>query len=123
AGIIGGGADGVVEIQLFLATGAGKLAQATQGQLDIADAELDGIIEVAVIAFFPDFYRGLVAQRPVQANAFRVGTKGTKRRGAAGADHLVAALVTLVLFLKTLAKLLEDFLQAAEALQLGQVFW
>ncbi len=60
AGVTRRAGDGAFEIELFGCPLAGKTAQAAQGDLDVARAELDAVVEVAVFALFPDLDRRAV---------------------------------------------------------------
>ncbi len=74
AGVARGGADGIVQVQLVGGSGAGEFAQAAQGNLDIAGAQLDTVIEILEVALFPDLDRLLVLAVGPYTNAFRVVT-------------------------------------------------
>jgi hypothetical protein len=92
AGVARRAGDGAVQIQFVLGAFAGEAAQAAQGDLDVARAELDGVVEVAVFAVLPDLDRGAVAGRgAADADAFRVVAAVAEGRGAAGAYPLAAA--------------------------------
>ncbi|MCY1284770.1 hypothetical protein D9M70_336870 [compost metagenome] len=111
--------DGAVDVQLFRRAFAGELAQAAQGDLDVAGAQLDLVVEVLVLALVPDLHRPALALAGVaDADAFRVEAAGAERTGAAGADPLVAAGVALLLLLEALLELLDQLVQAAEGLDL-----
>ena len=60
-GIVGGGADGAIHVQLFFGTFAGEFAQAPQRQLDIANTQLDIVVVVAEFAFVPNLHRAAMA--------------------------------------------------------------
>ena len=91
----------------------------SQRDLDVARAELDRIVEVAVLALVPDLDRAAVARLLLaDAHAFRVVAVGAEGRGAAGADPLVAALVAALLLLEPLAQRLHQLFPAAERLDL-----
>src|SRR6185503_11690293 len=75
----------------------------------------DRSIQVPVLALVPDLHRAAVARFLLaDAHAFRVVAVGAERRGAAGADPLVAALVAAFLLLQPLAQGFHQLLPAAE---------
>ena len=121
-GIAGGGADSVIEVQFFGGAGAGELAQPAQGDLDVAGADLDGIVEILVVAFFPDLDRFLVLAVGTDPDTLRVIALLAEGRGAAGADPLVAALVALFLFLEALLEFLDQLFQATQGFDLRPLF-
>src|SRR5205807_5338802 len=90
-------------------------------------AELDGVDEIAEFALVPDLDGAAVARRfRADAHAFGVVAVRAKRRGAAGADPFVAALMPGLLLGETLAQRLHQLVPAAERLDellllLGQV--
>src|SRR5207344_3015687 len=89
--------------------------QSAQRDLDVARAELDGIIQVAVFALVPDLHRAAVAALVLaDADAFRVVAVGAEGRGAAGADPLGAALVAVLLLFEPLLERLHEFFPAAQ---------
>src|SRR3954462_1368638 len=97
--VIGGLLDGGAEIQLVRRAGAGEFAQPPQRDLDVADAELDIAVEIPKLALVPHLHRAVVAVLLLaDTHAFRIVAVGAKRRGAGGADPLVAALVATLLF-------------------------
>ncbi len=107
--------------------GAGELAQAAQRDLDVAGAEFDGVVEVLEFALVPHFHGALVLALAADADAFRVVAGIAERRGAAGADPFLAALVAAFLFLEALLQGLEQLVEAAHCLDLlllllGEVF-
>ena len=103
AGIVRGRAHGAVEIELFGRPLAGELPQAAQRQLDVAGAELDGIVEVAELAAVPDLHRAAVASILLaDAHAFGIVTVRTEGRGAGGADPFAPTLMSLPLLGKAL---------------------
>ena len=113
-------ADGVGHVELDLGALARELAQAAQCQLDVARADLDGVVEVLVLALVPHLDRTALAVLVLaDAHAFRVETVGAERRGAGRADPLAAALVALLLLLETLLQRLHQLLPAAHRLDLG----
>jgi hypothetical protein len=84
-----------------------------ESDLDVSRAELERIVVVLVLALVPDLDRRLVAPLVLaDANALRVVAVGAERAGAAGADHLVAALVALLLFLEALLQGLHQLVPA-----------
>src|SRR5690606_20917234 len=54
ATVLGRVVDSATEIELIGGPFAGKLAQAAQGNLDVACAQFDLIVEVLVLALVPD---------------------------------------------------------------------
>jgi len=73
AGVARGAGDGAVQIQFVFGAFAGEAPQAAQGDLDVARAEFDGVVEVAILAVLPDLDRRAVARRgAADADAFRV---------------------------------------------------
>ena len=64
-------------------------------------------------ALVPDLHRALVAALVLaDADALRVVAVGAERAGAAGADHLAAALVALLLLLEALLQRLHQLVPA-----------
>ena len=53
--------DGAVEVQLFRRAFARETAQPPQRHLEIARAELDAVVEIAIVARIPDLHRAPVA--------------------------------------------------------------
>src|SRR5690606_39836105 len=94
-------------------------AQPAQGDLDVAGAELDLVVQVLVLALVPDL-DGLAVPALVlaDADAFGVVTVGAEGAGAAGADGLVAPLVALLLLLDALGQRLHELVEAAHGLDL-----
>ena len=76
--------------------------------------ELDTVIEVLEIAFFPDLYGFFVLAVGPYANTFRVVALLAEWRGTTGTDPLVAALVTLLLLFQALLELLDELFQATQ---------
>src|SRR5690606_34617231 len=112
--------DGVVEVELFLGAFAGELAQPAQRDLDVARAQLDAVVVVAVGALLPHLDRGAVAgRRSADADALGVVAAIAERRGSVGAQPLVAALVALLLLLEDLAQPLHQLVEAAQGLDRG----
>src|SRR5690606_33432260 len=98
---------------------AGEFPQPPQGHLDVARAELDRVVEVAVLALVPDLDGAAVAALLLpDADALGVVAVGAEGRGAARADPLVAALVPALLLLEALLERLHELLPAAERLDL-----
>ena len=119
--------DGGVEIELVRRAGARELAQAAQRDLDVADAELDIAVEILELALVPDLHRAAVAVLLLaDAHAFGIVAVGAERRGAGGADPLVAALVAALLLLEALAQRLHELVPAHGLdlllLFLGEIF-
>src|SRR6185312_17503724 len=103
AGVACGGADRVVEIKFQRRAFARELPESPQGQLDVARAELDTIVEILEFALVPDLERAVVAAFFLaDAYAFGIVAIGTVRRGAFGADPFIAALMALFLLGETL---------------------
>ncbi|MPN44179.1 hypothetical protein SDC9_191740 [bioreactor metagenome] len=61
AAVAGSAGDGAVEVEFARRALAGEAAQSAQGDLDVAGAEFDLVVEVAVGALFPDLDRRPVA--------------------------------------------------------------
>ncbi|EXF47340.1 hypothetical protein BAY1663_00011 [Pseudomonas sp. BAY1663] len=98
---------------------AGELAQAAQGDLDVARAQLDLVVEVLVLALVPDLDRLALALAGVaDADALGVVAARAERAGTAGTDPLVAAGMALLLFLETFLEFLDQLVQASERLDL-----
>src|SRR5690606_2194545 len=117
--VLRGVVDGAVEIALFGRAFTCELAQATQGDLDVARAQLDLIVEVLVFALIPHLGGLALALAGIaDANAFRVVAAGTERAGTAGTDPLVAAGVLFLLLLEAFLELLDQLVQTTEALDL-----
>src|SRR4029077_6471313 len=92
-----------------------ELPQSPQRHLDVAGAELDGIVEVAVFALVPDLDRAAVAALLLaDADALGVVAVGAEGGGAAGADPLRAALVAAFLLFQPLLERLHQLVPAAE---------
>ena len=80
AGVARGRADGVVEVELLGRAFAREPAQAPQRDLDVARAEFDRVVEVAVLALVPDLHRAAVARtRPGRCARLR-GCSRRRRR-------------------------------------------
>ena len=104
AGVLRGRLDRVVHVELEIGAFAREAAQSAQRDLDVARADLDAVVVVAVAAHLPDLDRRLSAlARAADADAFRMRAAVAERRGAAGADPAVAAVVRTVLLLEPLA--------------------
>ena len=87
-------------------------------------AELDAVVEIAIVARIPDFHRAPVARRGLaHAHAFGVESLVAERRSARGADPLVAALVPFLLFAQALAQRLEQFVPATERFDAAFLFF
>ena len=99
--VVGGLPDRGVEIEFVGRAGAGEFAQAPQRDLDVADAELDIAVEILELALVPHLDGAVVAVLVLaDPHAFGIVAVGAERRGAGGADPLVAALVAALLFLR-----------------------
>ena len=107
------------EVELVGRAGARELAQAAQRQLDVARAELDLVVEVLELALVPHLHGAEVpALVLADAHAFRIVAVGAERRGAGGADPLVAALVAPLLLGEALGERLQELLEPAHRLDL-----
>src|SRR5579875_22792 len=101
--------------------GAGETAQAPEGELHIAGAEREAVVEIAELAAVPCLDgAALAALFASDAHALRVVAVGAERRGAGGADPCAAALVPLFLFGEAPAQRLHHFFPAAEG---GDLFF
>src|SRR5262245_44716837 len=117
--LVRGALDGAIEVELLGRAGAGELAQAAQRELDVARAELDLVVEVLELALVPHLDGSEVAVLVLaDAHPFGIVAEGAERRGAGGADPLVAALVAVLLLLHALAQGLEQLVQPAHRLDL-----
>src|SRR5690606_20329518 len=124
AGISRGGTYGVIHIQLVRSPLAGKLPQAPQRDLDVADAQRNAVVQILVFPFFPDFYRPpLTAVFLADAEPFRVVAIGAERRRSTGADPLVATGMTLILLFHALFEGFNQLFQATQRLDLGLLFF
>ena len=115
--------DGVIQVQLICGTCTGEFAQATQRYLDVPRAQLNAVIQIFKVAFIPDFYRLFIAAIGSNAHTFRVIALLPKRRGAAGANPLIATFVTLFLLLQAFLEFLYQFLQPAQGLYFRLLFF
>src|SRR6516225_5001590 len=114
AGVVRGRLHGAAEIELFGGTLARELPQPAQRQLDVAGAELDGIVEIAKLAAVPDLDRTAVAPLLLpDAHTFGVIPIGAEGRGAGGADPFAAALVAGLLLGEAPAQRLHQLFPAA----------
>ncbi len=105
--------DGAVQVELFCRALAGEAAQPTQRDLDIARAEFDVVIEIAVFAGFPHLDGRAVARRfATDADAFWMVAVVAKRAGTTRAYPFVAAFVARLLFFQTLLELLHQLVPA-----------
>src|SRR3989338_1230814 len=101
--MIGGGADGAIEVQFVRRPVARPFPQAAQRNLDVAGAEFLLVIQIAEFALVPDLDRALVAALVLaDPHAFGVVAISAKGRGACGADPFIAALMAALLFGKPL---------------------
>ena len=119
SGVARGGGDGPVEVEFVCRTLAREFPQPAQGQLQVAGTQLHRVVEITVLAAVPDLDGAplALALRP-DADPLRVVAARAERRSAAGADPLAAALVALLLLLEAFAQGLEEFLPAAQRLDL-----
>src|SRR5262249_51749002 len=105
--------DGGVEIKLVRRAGTRELAQASQRNLDVADAELDIAVEIPELAAVPDLHRAVVAVLLLaDADAFGILAMRAERRGAGSADPFIAALVPALLLLEALLQRLHELVPA-----------
>jgi len=116
-GVARRGIDGALQVQLIGCALARETPQLAQGELQIARAQFHGVVEVAEVASLPDL-DGTALSRAggTDADALGVVAARAKRGGTAGADPLVAALVTLLLLTQALTQRLEQFVPASEGL-------
>jgi hypothetical protein len=105
-------------VELQLVALAREAAQPAQRHLDVARAELLGVVVVLEGALVPDLHRAAVLACAADADALRVVAAVAERAGAAGADPLAAALVALLLLLQALLERLHQ-LVPAHLLDLG----
>ena len=111
-----GALDGAVEVELVRRAGAREFAQPAQRDLDVAGAEFDVAGEILELALVPDLDRAEIAVAVLaDAHAFGIVAVGAERRGAAGADPFLAALVAALLFGEPLAQRLHKLVEAARA--------
>src|SRR5262249_34671670 len=97
--------DGAVEIELLRRPGARELAQAAQGDLDVAGAKLDFIIEILELALVPNLYCAEIAVAVLaDAYALRIVSVRAKRRRASRAYPFRTALMAALLFRQSLAQ-------------------
>ena len=104
-----------------------NFAQAPQRDLDVAGAELDLVVEVLELALVPDLHGAAVLALAADADALGVVAGVAERRGAAGADPFLAALVAALLLGHALLQRLQQLVEAAHRLDLlllllGEVF-
>ncbi|MNC85654.1 hypothetical protein D3C83_12640 [compost metagenome] len=119
AGIFGGGANGVVEIEFLGIAFTREFAQPPQRHLDVAGADLDRVVEIAEFALVPHLDRAAMARLVLpDAYAFRVVTIGTERRSAGSADPLAAALMPALLLFEPFFKRLHELVPATQRLDL-----
>ncbi len=115
--LVGRVLDRAGNIEFDLGTFARPFAQTPERHLDVARAEFDGIVEVLVFALVPDFDGLAVAALVLaDAHAFGIVAHCSERRGAARADHLVAAFVALLLLFEALLQRLHELFPAAQRL-------
>ena len=120
--LAGGVADRLVKVQFVLRALAGPFAQALHGDLDVPCTELDLVVVVLELALVPDFHGAAVAGLVLaDAYAFGIVAIRSKRRSSAGADHLVAAFVALLLLFEALFQRFHQLLEAAHGLDFGHL--
>src|SRR6185369_4997767 len=73
-------------------------------------------VEVLKLALLPHLDRSAVAAWPADPDSFGIVAAMAERRGAAGADPFVAALVAPLLFLQAVLQRLHNLFPAAQAL-------
>ncbi len=95
------------------------MAQFTQRDLDVAHAQFDTVVVIAVFALLPHLDRAPLLARPADADAFGVEAAVAKRRCATGADPFTAALVPSCLLRKPFVQCFHQFFPAAERLYCG----
>src|SRR6202023_4050345 len=111
--VVGGLLDRGIEVEFVRRAGAGELAQASQRDLDVADAEFDIAVEIPELALVPHLHRAIVAVLLLaDPDAFGIVTLRAKRRGSCRADPFVAALMAALLFLQPLAPGLHELVPA-----------
>src|SRR4029077_7433902 len=83
-------------------------------------SELDGVVEVAVLALVPHLHRATVTRALLSdPDALRIVAIRAERRGGAGADPFSSALVALLLFAQALTQRLEQLVPATERFDLA----
>src|SRR6266704_2523662 len=113
-GVARGLVDGGVEVELLRRPFARELAEASERHRDVARAELDRVVQVAVLARIPHLDRAPAARLVLaDAHALGVVAVGAERGGARGADPLVAALVPAFLLFQPLFQRLHELFPAA----------
>src|SRR5690606_2706128 len=118
-GVARGGVYGVVQIQVLGGAFAGELAELAQRDLDVAGAELDGVVEIAELALVPDLDRTPMPGAVLtDAYAFRVVAVRPERRDASRADPFGAAFMALLLLLQTLLQRFDELVPTAQRLDL-----
>ena len=116
AGVAGGPVDGAVQVQLAGRALPGEAAQAPQGDLEVARAELHVAVQVAELPGVPDLHgRPVPGLLLADADALGVEAVGAEGRLARRADPLVAALVAALLLLEALPEALHQLVPAARA--------
>ena len=113
-----GAGHGGVQVQLVGGAGAGESAQPAQGHLDVARAQLDGVVQVFELAALPHLDRAALPPGSTDADAFRVVAAVAEGAGPARADPFGAALVALLLLGQPLAQRLHQLVEAAQRLDL-----
>ena len=93
------GADRIIEVELVCRAGACKLSQSTKRDLNVPSANFDTVIEVFKVSAIPYLDRLLVFALSAYANTFRMKAVVAERRRTASTNPLIAAFVTLLLFL------------------------
>ena len=119
--------DRGVHVQLVRRALPGKAAQAAQGDLDVAGAQFDLVVQVPVFALLPDLHGPAMLALAADADAFGIVAAVAERAGPAGADPFVAALMPAVLLVQTLLQRLHQLVEPPKRLDLrllllGQVF-
>src|SRR5690606_14144113 len=103
--------------ELVVGALAHPAAKPLQRHLDVAGAELDGIVEIPELALVPDLHRAAVAALSLpDAHPFGVVAVSAEGRGAGGADPFGAALMAALLLFQPLLQRLHQLFEAAQRL-------
>src|SRR5438270_13677244 len=114
----------VFQVEFFRRAFTGEPPQPPQGDFYVPRAELDRVVEIAILALVPDLHRAAVARALLaDAHALGVVAVGAERRGAGGADPFRAALMPAFLLLQPLLQGLHQLLPAAERFDLLLLFF
>ena len=115
--------DRGVDIELVGRPFAREAAKAPQGHLDIAGAQLLGVVEVLELALVPHLDRALVSAFAADPHTLGVVAGIAEGRGSARADPFVAALMALFLLLKPLLERVHDLVPVTQRLDLLHLFF